>query len=82
MADIMWAIKGKNFGLYNGTWRLRGDAIARHVYALDETCYKAGWRVPQLGSALNVEQMRAWERCKRRGDSAVKVEIREVNNDR
>ena len=31
MSEIMWAIKGKSFGLYYGTFPRRKDAIAYHV---------------------------------------------------
>ena len=58
----MWAIVGAH-GLYAGTWLTRREAINAHVQML------CG---PPLAMATD------WQRCKRKGDRAVKVRVREL----
>ena len=62
-----WVIVGR-IGLYTGQWQTRRDAIAEHVDALEG----AG---SERRRYLTTEQTRAWDRCKGRGDRAVKVTI-------
>ena len=67
--QIGYAIAGK-CGLYVGWWLRRVEAIAKHVSDL----YGCSGFV--MGRSLTTEQRDAWEKCKRRGDRAVRVQIR------
>jgi hypothetical protein len=50
VSETMWAIIGKH-GLYCGTWRLRADAIAEHVWSKGrdwKSCRKTGDRAVKV----------------------------------
>jgi hypothetical protein len=62
--EKMWAVHGVS-GLYTGTWFTRSEAIKAHVtrkYIIPSP------KFPTIESA--------WRSCRRRGDKAVKVEIK------
>lgn len=64
---IRWAIAGES-GLYVDQRLSRVEAIANHVRDL--------YGVPHThGRGLDTDQLKAWERCKRNGDRAVKVRM-------
>lgn len=62
-----WAIAGE-CGLYVGQRFTRKDAIAEHVSMLYGTSDYVGWQ-------LDDAQREAWDKCRAKGDRAVKVTI-------
>jgi len=68
-----WGIVGK-YGLYIGQWQSRKDAIAAHVYETRHIDEKPTSQFV-FGGALDELQRRRWDRCKRNGDRAVKLQI-------
>lgn len=75
--EVRWGIVGVN-GLYTGQWLTRRDAIAGHTAALafvDEP------EVSEFVSgALTPEHKRIWARCRKNGDRAVRLHIRELKD--
>lgn len=67
--ETSWAITGVH-GLYYGTQRTRVEAIGMHLKDL----FTIGQTVWQ--DKLTPEARRQWRYCQRKGDRAVKVEIR------
>ena len=67
---IRWAIAGQ-CGLYVGQRQTRQDAIAEHVSQLYGVSPYVAWK----RGGLDESQREAWERCKAKGDRAVKVRI-------
>lgn len=81
--EYAWAIQfptNRGFSLYTGTAPTRRDAIAQHVWAYDRVLYDAGWpHVSTNGNApLSDRQKAEWEKCRARGDRAVRVKIETV----
>lgn len=72
-----WAIRsgGRRNSLYEGTGPTKTIAIARHVWAYDETLFNAGW--PHSCKNLSDRQKAVWKKCQERGDVAVRVVIQE-----
>lgn len=67
--ETLWFIVGRH-GLYVGGHRTRRTAIAAHVNAIDEVCYRlqhSTW------GELSSEQRRAWKDCRKKGDRPVKA---------
>lgn len=69
MQETGWAIMG-NCGLYYGWAGRRVDAIAQHVHHVEGA--EPSW---VTGQGLNAEQDAAWQKCRARGDRAVKVTV-------
>jgi len=64
---IRWAIVG-DAGLYVGQCLTRNDAIAEHV--------QARYGISQWSNrVLSQTQRECWEKCRAKGDRAVKVKI-------
>lgn len=63
-----WAIIGE-VGLYVGQCLTRKDAIAEHI--------EARYDVPRnsFGRGLSTTQLELWNKCKAKGDRAVRVRI-------
>lgn len=68
-----WAIKSRTFGFYCGTYLTRRAAIAAHVEGRFRWHDNASGRLP-----LTKAQKDDWLRCRRNGDSAVKVRVEEI----
>lgn len=69
-----WAIASP-YGLYQGSAFTKRLAIAQHVWAYNETLYNRGFPHTQ-SSALDAIQKQEWERLKKQGDRAVKIEMK------
>jgi hypothetical protein len=67
-----WAIRYPG-GLYVGQTLTRLDAIAEHVWSYNKELHDRGIRWARGG--LDPIQKAEWERCRKRGDRAVKVKI-------
>ena len=67
--ETAWAIIGVH-GLYSGTWRTRVEAIGAHLKAVVPMGQAVNW------GALTPDARREWRYRQRKGDRAVKVEIR------
>lgn len=68
---VRWAVIG-NAGLYIGQWLTKGDAISHHL----EVRYGLSLHRNAIGRLVfGPEQAKAWARCKKTGDRAVKVTI-------
>ena len=73
-----WAIKMPGGGLYCGTWPTRAQAISHHVAHYVQELFQRKSREPGLLTALDDKQKAAWKDRRKRGDRAVKVEVREL----
>jgi hypothetical protein len=71
-SETLWFIVGTR-GLYDGGRRTRRQAIADHVNAIDEICYRDD--LLNTYGPLTENQRRAWSKCQRNGDRAVKATI-------
>lgn len=72
MTEIMWAILGEH-GFYTGTALTRKEMIQEHCAA-----YSEYFRTPrQLPYA---QLKRIWRKCRKNGDRAVKVELKQVTD--
>ena len=65
-----WSIYNPDVGLYIGWYLTRASAIADHVGSLNSNISRL-----VCGRTLSDDQKREWERCKMRGDRAVKVTV-------
>lgn len=73
--ETAWAITG-HYGLYYGTFRTRKSAIMNHAWALHVPSQDG--EVREYASELSEGHRRSWARCQRRGDRAVKIEMRVI----
>lgn len=69
--ETLWFIVGR-YGLYYGGRGTRRAAISEHVNAVDEDCYHAAH---SAWNSLSDLQRKAWKKCKKNGDRAVKATV-------
>lgn len=69
-----WAIKGKQ-GIYTGTSYSRAQVIAEHVADTSLGDWPAIAHSGSRGCGLSQKQREAWDKCRSRGDRAIKVRI-------
>ena len=72
-----WAITGSN-GLYYDTASTRRTVIAKHTWHYDLRLRTKDF--PVYTKRLTWLQLQIWNKCKRRGDRAVKVWVTEVTD--
>ena len=67
-SEKRWVIVGR-YGLYEGQWIRRIDAVYSHVHDLFE--------IPHSGpnSPLSEQERTLWEKCQRKGDRVVRATI-------
>ena len=70
--ETAWAITGVH-GFYYGTWGTRAEAIGAHLEAKTHVVGPVEW------GRLTPDAKREWRRLQRRGDKAVKVELRIID---
>lgn len=71
--EIMWAISGR-FGLYYGTYRTRVEAIGVHLGQMTRVVG------PVEHGHLTPDARREWAALRRKGDRAVRVAVRILEN--
>lgn len=71
--NTFWAIRNDSLGFHCGTWLTRIEAIAGHV----DGRYRFHKREIFIRH-LSKEQTQDWQKCRRTGDRAVRVVVREA----
>ena len=66
----LWAIVGQ-YGMYFDTFRTRKQAIMYHAWCIQD----AGDNIPEHAREMTDAHRKSWQRCKRRGDRCVRVNI-------